>query len=280
MTTVKLKGFGLDKSHVPKRPKSSYVARDTFVKKKVIKDMIAAMPLQAKQQLANFHRNGGYSFYSRDYEKTVTDSTAKDLSDVTEHMFRQLQNIRRQIEERNDYWSMSIGDRNREDIRAALRHRQLEFPSHGEFVPHLAVYLKGDIEKGIKDDWSDVIDDFNSRYSHHHWKVEVPITYARKPQLKHIPLQWLTRNGNKFLCLVTDVYNGRMEDDIAIYDCTFYAYNKNNALSNQPKQGCVMMYLKSNNFFLVGFGETVKKARSLLNRRLKAETMEALADAW
>lgn len=280
MTTVKLQGFGLNKSHVPKRPRSQTVPKSTFIKKKLIKDMISALPIPAKQQLSTFYRNGGFSHYSSDYDQTVTDSIAKDVSDVTEDMFRQLQNIRRQVAERNDYWSMSIADRNREDIRSALQQRGIEFPSHGEFVPHMAVYLKGDIEKGIKDDYSDAIDTWNTRYTSQQWKVEVPMTYARKPQLKHIPMQWLTRNNNKFLCLVTDVYNGRMEDDIAIYDCTFYAYNKNSPLSNQPKQGCVMMYLKSNNHFLVGFGETVKKARSLLNRRLKAETMEALADAW
>lgn len=189
-------------------------------------------------------------------------------------LYSSIRSYRNEFKEHYDHWKLNFNERNAQEVKTALSKRDMEWPSHGDFSPHTKIKVQN----------TEVVYEMNAGYrSKDFWHIEVPVTYAKKTDLNYIPLQWLQRGGKKYACFITDIFDKcRDEESRAIkYGCTFYAFNKHDIDNRSvPRSGTLLIFERDNGDEIIGFGENDKKARSLLNRRLKAETMEALNNAW
>ena len=189
-------------------------------------------------------------------------------------LYNSIRSYRNEFKEFYDHWALDFNERNAQEVKKALEKRDMEWPSHGDFAPHTKIKVQN----------TEIVHEMNVSYrSNDFWHIEVPVTYAKKTDLNYIPLQWLQRNGRKYACFITDIFDKCRDDEsnAVKYGCTFYAFNKHDIDNRSvPRSGTLLIFERDNGDEIIGFGENDKKARSLLNRRLKAETMEALSNAW
>lgn len=235
--------------------------------------MYNALPASFRKKVAKINKSDSY-VSAHSTPSGLDPDTEEGIWSTAYVAFERIRARRTVFKERQDHWAKPFEDRNCAEVVTALAHRDMEWPSHGDFRPEVHITVCN----------TPIVHKINDSYQNRgHWHIEVPLTYARKPELHQVPLQWLQRGGNKFACFITDIYDRTKDDQTQStqYSCTFYAWNRSkHAESSVPREGTLLIYESESDDDVIGFGESLKKARSLLNRRLKARTMEALENAW